>query len=387
MSRIILCTARYSDNLGDAVISECMYYLLKNHVRKDVIHLDISGRSDWNMGKNSLLKYLILRLPSQIRKILFFVDWSFRGRRRQMTSLKLFIKEGDVIIFGGGQLILDNDWIFPFKINAISDFASKRKINIAFVGCGVGGEFGYIAKLLYSRVFTNKYLKYISLRDELSIKNLNLFFNSTVKPVLTYDAALFTKNVFNIEKKIRSEKLKIVGLCITNPMELGFASRKTINFDRKKLINGWSELALLLAKKGYAVVIYTNGSAEDEVFKNQLIDLLEDDNIKFASKPKFPNDLVNLISEFDYLIAHRLHSSIIAASFGVGSVGLSWDNKVKSFYKLMGAEHLCLSGDVIRPRDILNLIMNQSKFDCGVVNGCKNTVGNGIVDCIESLDL
>ena len=49
-----------------------------------------------------------------------------------------------------------------------------------------------------------------------------------------------------------------------------------------------------------------------------------------------PEQLLTKISSYDAVVSCRLHPSIIAFSANVPSVGLVWNNKVKTFYESIG---------------------------------------------------
>jgi len=383
MGKIVLCTARFSDNLGDAVISDCMYYLLAKYGDRDVVHLDISGRVEWSLEKISWLKYFILKLPASFRVVLFLVNWIFRGRAKLLSSLRDCVQDHDVVVFGGGQLILDNDWIFPIKIDLISRYAKDKGVAVGFVGCGVGTKFGLVSKLIYESIFSRENTKYISLRDERSITLFNKFFSTNFDPVLTYDAALYADEAYGIKKELALNSINKIGLCVANSRELGLASGETQGFDQRILIDGWRDLALLLVRRGFVVAFYTNGSAEDEIFKTGLSNLMAGEGVSFVPRPKSPVELVETIGGFDLLVAHRLHSSIIAASLGVRAIGLSWDKKVKSFYELTGVGDLCVQGDVIRCDEIVSMVSGCNGFDRSRINVCKDVIVKNIIECLN----
>lgn len=50
-------------------------------------------------------------------------------------------------------------------------------------------------------------------------------------------------------------------------------------------------------------------------------------------RPKSVDELVNIISSFDAAVVTRLHSSIIAYSFDIPTIGLVWNNKQLMFGK------------------------------------------------------
>jgi len=55
-----------------------------------------------------------------------------------------------------------------------------------------------------------------------------------------------------------------------------------------------------------------------------------------APRPTNDVELVNTVTCFSSILSYRMHSSIIAASFGIPHLGFVIDDKVKTFYDKIG---------------------------------------------------
>ncbi len=99
-----------------------------------------------------------------------------------------------------------------------------------------------------------------------------------------------------------------------------------------------------LIRKGFHAAIFTNGSPEDIAYLQKLrprLAAVGGDAVSFPVQ-RTPSELCAIISSLDVLVAYRMHAVIAAYSYGVPSVGLAWDRKLRSFMASVNREHfLC----------------------------------------------
>ena len=60
-----------------------------------------------------------------------------------------------------------------------------------------------------------------------------------------------------------------------------------------------------------------------------------------VSNPRNAEELIKIITGFRKIIAFRMHSQIVAVSYGVPSFGFVWDDKIKDFYNKIGMPNNC----------------------------------------------
>ena len=104
------------------------------------------------------------------------------------------------------------------------------------------------------------------------------------------------------------------------------------------------EIIQNISRKGYKWKLFTNGNINDyNAARKILTELGLSDNIDayLFERPTRPAELIQHITSFRYIISFRLHSLIIASSFGIPSAGIVWDNKIIEFYKKIGFENRC----------------------------------------------
>jgi polysaccharide pyruvyl transferase WcaK-like protein len=171
----------FSDNLGDQAIAKSLEdALLKQNCRVTKVDFTrtitkvIKSSTQPNLTKKNLLRKFLTRKPVLI------IYWLLKNYFRLMRQAK---KNYDSVFIGGGQLILNNE-IFPLALFFWTKFFYKKS-DIHLFAIGVGNDFDWFSQFCISSSL--KRCKSISVRDELSQKNL--FSNFNVKSVVIPDIA------------------------------------------------------------------------------------------------------------------------------------------------------------------------------------------------------
>jgi hypothetical protein len=163
------------------------------------------------------------------------------------------------------------------------------------------------------------------------------------------------------------------------------------------VLEDFQQLTHCLTAAGFDVVCFTNGAAEDEVFKNKLARILGrntsmGEHVRFAPRSTTPRDLAMLIGSFDGVVAHRLHAVILAYAYGRPVIGLRWDGKLEAFLdsidqsaSLVRLDRRC--GPVVRDGMLAQLDrgLNLSRH-ARVVQEAEEGVGALVADLTQRAD-
>lgn len=344
----LVVSAIYSDNLGDGVLALSTEHLLHQAADTPVFHLDISGRDGWETHqgehaertKPSLIKQFFYCLPSWLRYFATLAGWFliFRPRlKRQMD--KIDGRSVDHLVVAGGQLISDIYWNFPLKLSFIISWAQRSNIRVSFLAVGVSSDFSFVGRRLLAKALSSEVVTLVGVRDHLSLTNLEN--NFSAKGIVIPDAGLWAMECFDRNLATKD----VIGLGISSPDELGLHASLGVDIEAYKLF--WHDLTSHLVLKGYEIALFTNGSADDEAYKDALFsELIRDErfsaSVSNMKRPLVPQELCSLIGSFCGVISHRLHANIIANSYCIPSIGLKWDKKLDSYFKLIGKEARCL---------------------------------------------
>lgn len=392
--KIAICGEIFSSNLGDGVIAHSLAWLLKHtHTKTDICFVDFSARSGFQLESlesdtiNTLFKLLHSRLTkfSYYRKVIVPLSWHLLKRNKFSSKWESQISNCDLILIGGGQLLMDNDLVFPLKINELVKISKAFGKNIIFYGCGVGNQWSCYGHHLLQKFLQVKNVKGIFLRDKKSIETLKALLPERSIPFrLTADPAIFSREAFVISRTLDSST---IGLGIAAPKVLKTRCLKSQKFFETKFIKSfWMQLATLLHEQGIKFVFFTNGSTEDYEFAKTIVSELASSNRNIPShllpRALEPITLVRQIAGFRVVIAHRLHANIIAYSLGIPSIGLSWDDKVMEFGKMTNRQEFFLEPSKLNAEIVYSAIseaisspMNSSRLNNLKALSFKN-IGN-----------
>ncbi len=348
-SRIVIAGEIYSTNLGDGIIADSMRFMFEQGMPEYQTRLlDISGRAeppaaearsaaaDSDFGTRGST----FDSADQVKN---FVKWALVRRKRCQSMWASALTADDVLVIGGGQLLMDNGLDFPLKIDGLVDQASSMGTAVHFSACGVGSKWGQMARRLFDRALHEA--STITVRDTGSSEQLyrHLGFYPTA---VTGDPAVWSEQVYGRSPDHSGKN---------SPIGLGLMGMGTINKRRTEqeqlseayLLKFWQDIAQRLCAEGYAVELFTNGDPADQAYAQSVQSYLAENGliIPLVPRPYTPQALAHLISRYRGIVAFRLHATIVAFSYGIPSVGLVWNEKVREFYTGTGKADYCLALD------------------------------------------
>lgn len=348
---IIIFNVKYSDNLGDGIIAECLEGTLNNLLPESSVEsVDISGRESYG-GRGALslsvkqgivrsfLGWFYSRLP-QLIKDFIFIHASQRVIKNTLApKWQEKIKKSDKVIIGGGQLFCGKLLYFPLRLDALQYLLKDKNKPIAIYSVGIDKKLEKKALKHFSTIVNDQNVTFISVRDDSAAVSWQRQFSRRCDFV-TRDPGLLTCEVYAevINNNTFTDGVgKTIGVNVMgdNTTELkqqgadrGFPKNEELLYD----------VGLELVTKGYNVLYFTNGLPVDEALKERIEERFKRskekgvENISFLNRLTTPKELVSCISKLDALIAHRLHANILAYSLKVPHVGIGWSIKVDGFF-------------------------------------------------------
>lgn len=343
--KILLIGEHFSENLGDGVICQTVQHLIQQeHPDATFFYSDLSGRKAFKQQRLNVAKkrhWLTFKAKkkavSLIKKHPYLHHSFLHGDRKMLATIKEKSQQDyDFAVFAGGQLLMD---YFSFSISRHLHFLNKRQTPTFFNACGMGSIRSKGFQKILQRALAKEVVSAISVRDDVAGVNQKLLQRARLKATSSYDPALWAKEAFQIQKKD------------SETIGLGVISTNKERDDQ--LIQLYQKVIRQLDAKKIRWTLFCNGSLEDQVLALQIAEHSGHDASVVAPRPESPKALVELISRYRSIISFRLHSHIIAASLGVPSVAITWDNKVDFFF-----EHLRCGDRVFKydskPQDMLH---------------------------------
>lgn len=352
--KVVLLNVKYSPNLGDGIIAECFEHALRAAVpRLDVSSCDLAGRTDFqsrNPGLRSLVLGVMGMLPSSLRSPALASLVRYQLKSHALDHYRWHLRDADIAVIGGGQLIADAGLNFPLKISSAVEIARQNGARVAIFGAGVGQHVSGKGKALFRAAF-DPGLEAVGLRDELSLERWNAMFD-TPRASLVHDPGMLASDLYPAEKR-RADRVKPrVGLGITDPNILRLHADTGEGAHDTDWISRYADLACTLTGEGFAVSLFTNGATNDQscaakVYRRIQSRLADAGDVSLRARPERPDQLASMIAGFDAVIAHRLHANIVAFSYGVPHIGLHWDSKMTGFFDGKGRSRYLIGCDTL----------------------------------------
>lgn len=348
MKKIALLNVKYSPNLGDGIIAECLEREIVRLIpRAQVVSIDLAGRKEFGAGldkRRGAVLGILDALPRTLRgwtsSLAIQALIRFRYRKNWQSSLD----RADYVILGGGQLVADTDLNFPLKISAAMREVRKRDLPLAIFGVGVSEHISGRGEAMLKYAFAQPLLTHVATRDEGSQANWNSRFKEAtkMKADLCFDPGLLCCDLYPELQPCGNGSTPTIGLGITHPRTLALHSSETLSHPPEDAEAFWISLCRKLRALGLGVEMFTTGPADDTSFLQSIYQKTRDLGVKQAPRPKRPIDLAASIARYDAVAAHRLHANIIAYSFQIPNVALRWDRKVDAFMASVSRERFVM---------------------------------------------
>jgi polysaccharide pyruvyl transferase WcaK-like protein len=340
--RIVICAEVWSENLGDRVIADCMQGLLRDVVPgSKVTLLDLSMRrppqvsADHEASARRRYRRAFFRIAWRIRSarlLLTLASWFGRQAQVMTRHARQVFASADLVIIGGGQLLADNELAFPLRLACLTGVAASMRVPVVVLCCGVGQKWSRVGAYLMTQALARVALVYV--RDEESKRRLEQLRAVRQAVEVAPDPAILSSSFFPAPA-LRDRQ--VVGLGVMAPQVVArHAAAK--GRDAGLLLRFWSDLIRTLIQRGKMVEIFTNGAAEDAAFAAKVADAAGASlGVQISVRnPASAKEFVSLLATYSGLVAYRLHACIVGVSYGVPTVGLVWDDKVRAFFHEIG---------------------------------------------------
>ncbi|WP_426130737.1 polysaccharide pyruvyl transferase family protein [Pararhizobium sp. PWRC1-1] len=344
--RIRLFNVKFSPNLGDGLLSECLEKaLIALGASEDTWSIDLAGRQGYGDGLTGRLQIMsaLDRLPKWLRRYVIRIPLAIQAHRKWHPHYANRVSGANAIAIGGGNLISDIDLNFPTKLTLAIREVERLQLPFVVYASGVTPDWTAKGTAMMEKAFASAFLRGVFVRDHDSklLWDEKLGKASGHKAVVVRDPGLLASE-FISPSRIFSGERPVAGVGIMSHIAIRYHADNAP--DAAYLENWYVDLVRGLVEKGYHAVVFTNGSPEDIVYLAKLqprLKAIAGGAISFPVQHT-PTELCEIISSLDVLVAYRMHAVIAAYSFGVPAVGLAWDRKLRSFMMSVNRdEFLC----------------------------------------------
>ncbi len=357
--RLMCFNAKFSPNLGDGLLSECLEQALRSQgADPATTSIDLAARTAYGdvMAGRGTVMAVLDALPPALRQLAVRVPLAIASRKSWRPHYARNLRGGDGVVIGGGNLIADLDLNFPTKLSLAVEEAEKLGLPVAIYACGMASSFTPTGLRMFRRAFSRPNVTAVFLRDVQSAALWDKFLSAETghRAQVVRDPGLLASVVFpNPPRPARSQK--VVGLGLMSHIAIRYHSDSAPAAAR--LDDWYLNVARGLLDKGLAVRVFTNGSPEDRVYADRLreplLALAKGRPLTFLDQ-QTPAQLCAHLSDFDVLIAYRMHAVIGAYSYGVPAIGLAWDKKLSQFMASVGREAHMVDVATTSPEDCVD---------------------------------
>lgn len=383
---VTLFNAKYSPNLGDGLLSECLEWAIgTTGAQAAGKSIDLAGRTEYGeylTGRKQVMTALSA-LPKGVREAVLRIPLSVLAETKWRSHYAQGLDGATLAIVGGGNLIIDIDLNFPTKLGVAMAECAKRKLPVALYGVGVGGEMSRIGKAMFRKMFSNVDLRAVFVRDEASKRSWDEHIGEGLKfAEVVRDPGLLASEVYS--RGSNSAQRPTVGICLMSPIAITYHTHE--RFDPKRLDDWFVSLAKSLEARDFNVAIFTNGAPEDREYlatmKPRLLAEVGPKQLQFLDQST-PAELCAHISNFSAIVAYRMHAIIAAYSFGVPFLALAWDRKLASFVQSVGMVENLVDTMKTPPDEAARLLVGS--FERGIPDGDRSRVISEAKSGVERL--
>lgn len=352
---------KYSPNLGDGLLSECLEHALVELGADPRSHsIDLAAREQFGdvmAGRGAIMKALDM-MPGPLRKLAVRAPLALHARMKWQPHYAAGLEGADAVVVGGGNLLADLDLNFPTKLSLAVDQAAERGLPLAIYGCGMSSGWSKTALKWCRRSFAQSNVKAVFLRDAASKAIWDELMGDATghEAQIVRDPGLLATYRYPAPARTSGER-PVAGLNIMSPIAIRYHATGAPTQER--LTKWYLDVARLLVAEGYEVHAFTNGSPEDRDYFSELQPQLRaiamERDIAFLDQ-RDPTGLCAHLAGFDALIAYRMHAVIGAYSYRVPTVALRWDRKLDSFMQSVGLEDWMLDVATGSPEDCVALL-------------------------------
>ena len=342
MNRILMIGQFHTKNIGDQAIFRMFKSILSKKGNFDVEEFPIKSPEHTFLSEQQSLKWILISI------------WAiFIGLPRHYFRLYTKCKDTDLVIIGGGNLIMDHTLFssFQFLGTVLIVKLAKKKLFIGAVGAG---PIKYkISRFVYKQAL--RLADKITVRDKYSynvlmglygIGNNNLDITVTADPVFTTP----------LQCKMISRENPVIGIS-TAAFESPYFG---LGGDKKKYesyIQRMTEIVIELVRKGYKKIYLIPTEAPYDV--KTMNDIAKNTKIEeelVLTQPQNFNDLIDVLCDCDLIIGTRMHSMIIALSQYIPIIGISNQGKTKSLFEAIGFPSFVFNIESLNIKNILDVV-------------------------------
>lgn len=347
MKKIIVIGDTSSTNLGDPILTHsCKYIVEKVTAEQEysIVEFDIADRPRTKVvipkepmpipmvKKPSRIAHMKMGITNDIKAL---IKWLSKDRTAFRTKLfNVGIPKGCTFIIAGGALISDS-LFYALRLNEIVKIAKECNGQVVFNAVGIEKTIYNIglAKYVVRHYLKQKEVIAFSTRDHVE----DVPYISKRKEFCKQipDPGLFAAEAYGITQK-ESDTIGLSVISFNAYHSIMQNDERAAKMTPDDLLIFWESILKQFIAEGTPFKILTNGGAADY---NLALHLCYRMNLPaqqyLLPLAQTPQQLIEQISTFKVVIAHRLHALIVSTSLGIPVIPVVWSDKIGVFANMI----------------------------------------------------
>lgn len=337
-----------STNLGDPILTKSALHIV-NEIKSECDYIkeasifDIAGRPEQKIPLSEKLKEVKHsaeasdKRKKEIKKnysksnIRAFIKWILKDKRLFEARLnKLISKEDTNIFIIAGGALLSRSLFYALRLNHIVKMAEKCSGKVIFNAVGIEKCPATSVSRIFARKFlSSKSVVACSTRDQ--VDEISSLVKNKDFVARTPDPGIFAAEAFGVKKQ-NTDVVGIGAISLEAYKSVVFEDERADSITAEDLFAFWYGITSRLDEVGQPWKMFTNGGPKD---CQMAYTFLKKNNYNIDEHlvlpAETPQELVEQISQFKVVAAHRLHALIIASSLYIPFVSFVWSDKTVKF--------------------------------------------------------
>lgn len=318
-----------------------------------------TGASNWKRGLKGMLRAIppVRRLLKKLRP---YVETVAREMRHAVDGYRFLRGHSLLVVSGGGQL--DDEcggpWGHPYSLFKWAMIARLARVPVAIVSVGAGKT-----RSPMTRFFLRIALRaadYRSYREQHTRAITAKWFAKAAEDSVVPDLA------FSLPPSVMPPSYGLKSLAKGRPViaisPIAYGKPGTWHQDRQlyeRYKHHLAESVSLAVKRGCFVVLVWSSIGDDDKVVSELIAQLDKDVSRqqtYVPKIGSWKEFAALLTDADYLIASRLHSTILGFMTNTPTVAISFDRKVDWVMQDVGQTKYLLQISNFQVQDVMQAL-------------------------------
>ncbi len=360
--KIVLVNLKFSSDLGDSVIAECLEHGLKRRLPDLVVaNCDLGGRKNFGSDFGLLgvaAQKALTATPAFLKQSVYAKLLETAIRRQLLPYYDEAVNGADLALFGSGEILADDDLNMPMKVAAAASIVRNRNLPIAIHAVGVGEKWSDKGAQLFREAFVGGDIIWTSVCDSVSESRWRRQFHRTDinAPRISLDPGLLSATVYSMpdDAMAAGRNRPLIGLCITHPVSLSAQADAGATPSFEPDMAFYQECVRALIAKNCDVLLFTCGAPTDEAylrrcFPDSFVNAFEEDQVRLAAPCVAPGALVTTLRKCNGVVSHRLQTSVIAYACKIPHVGLTASRNIDAFFEFVGRREYLLGSHNLTP--------------------------------------